>query len=352
MRHWSSLLLITMLLLVVSPIQAQDPTPASARLDGMRHVYQDWNNCGPANLTMAMSYFGWGYDQEVAANWLKPTIEDKNVSPREMAGFVNQQTDLPIRALWRFGGTFELVKSFIANGFPVVLQSGYEVEDLGWMGHYETIVAYDDPSETFWIFDSYLGNGNGLGRTASYDEVDTYWRHFNRTFVVLFPLERETELRDLLGSYVDPMYAAEAALSAARQEAAEDPTDAWAWFNAGTSAVKLGRYNDAAIYFDEAIRQELPHRMLWYQFGPYEAYYNIGRYNDVVQLADATEEVTVYVEETYYWRGMALAALGRRTEAVAEFNEALSYNRNFTDAQTAITTLQTNAYVAPAAAVQ
>lgn len=334
------------------PAGAQDgSTPSSARLDGLRHIYQTWNNCGAANLTMALSYFGWGFDQEVAAGWLKPNPEDKNVSPGQMAAFVNQQTDLPnVRAIWRFGGTLDLIKRAIAAGFPVIIESGYDVDDLGWMGHYETVVAYDDAVQTLWIYDSYLGLGAGYGREHPYAEFDTWWRNFNRTFIILFTLDREQELRDVLGPYADPLYAAQVALDAARAEATTNPSDGWAWFNAGTSSVRLGRYHDAAIYFDEAFRLGMPYRLSWYMFGPYEAYFNVGRFNDILTLADNTEATTVYVEETNYWRGMALAALGQPDAALAEFDKAISFNRNFIDAQDARARVQGGTFSAPAPA--
>ena len=340
---------ITILGLFPLPVYGQDGPPASARIDNIRHIFQSWNNCGPANLTMAMSHYGWGYDQRVAGAWLKPNIEDKNVSPGQMAAYVNQQTELPIRALWRYGGNIQLLKKFIAAGFPVIIESGYDVEDLGWMGHYETIVAYDDASETFWVYDSYLGIGNGFGREHRYEELDSWWRHFNRTYVVVFPLDRENEVREILGPFVDPLFAAQSALSVARQEAAQDQTDAWAWFNAGTSATRLGQYYDAAIYFDEAFRQGLPYRLLWYMFGPYEAYYNIARYDDVVTLTNNTEATTVYVEETNYWRGMAYAAQGRTDDAIAQLDAALRFNRNFTPAADAKTLIESGEYVSPGA---
>ncbi len=335
-------------------LHAQDDPPSSARLSGLTHIFQSWNNCGGANLTMTLSYYGWTFDQEVARRWLKPNVEDKNVSPGEMAGFVNQQTELPdLRALWRFGGDIDLIKRAVAAGFPIIIESGFDVDDLGWMGHYETVVAYDDAQQTFWVYDSYLGLGpGGTGTTHSYAEMDSWWRHFNRAYVLIFPLDREAEVRELLGPHVDPAYAAEQALNTARQEASTDMTDGWAWFNAGTSAAKLGRYHDAAIYFDEAFRQGLPYRLTWYMFGPYEAYYHIGRYQDVLQLADNTEESTSYVEETNYWRGMALAALGRTDEALAQFNAALSFNPNFQAAEQARVAVQNGTFSAPAAPVQ
>ena len=50
--------------------------------------------------------------------------------------------------------------------------------------------------------------------------------------------------------------------------------------------------------------------MLWYQFGPFEAYFATGRHAEIVALADATLRNVTDVEELHYWRGMALQALG------------------------------------------
>jgi len=270
-----------------------------------------------------------------------------------MVSFVNEvQGQLAVGALWRYGGNMDLIKRALAAGFPVVIESGYDVDDLGWMGHYETVVAYDDATQTVWVYDSYLGLGeDGMGMKHSYAVCDSWWRHFNRAWLVLFPLDQSDKVREVLGPYADPSYAATQALATAKNEATLNPTDGWAWFNAGTSSVKLGRYHDAAIYFDEAFRHGLPYRLMWYMYGPYEAYYNIGRYQDVLDLADNTESTTPYVEEIYYWRGMALAALGRLDEAITQLDRATAFNPYFTPAATAKALIQSGQYTPPAAPV-
>ena len=57
---------------------------------------QDWNACGPANLTQALQFYGWKGDQHTAAAYLKPNREDKNVGPAEMVKFANQQPGIVI----------------------------------------------------------------------------------------------------------------------------------------------------------------------------------------------------------------------------------------------------------------
>src|SRR5690606_41571067 len=72
------------------PASAGAP-PESAYLMGVAHTYQTWDNCGPATLTMALSYWGWPGDQQRAAASLKPDADDKNVSPAEMAALGSRE---------------------------------------------------------------------------------------------------------------------------------------------------------------------------------------------------------------------------------------------------------------------
>jgi tetratricopeptide (TPR) repeat protein len=68
--------------------------------------------------------------------------------------------------------------------------------------------------------------------------------------------------------------------------------------------------------------------MLWYQFGPYEAYLAEGRHADVLALAEATlgNQGGRNVEETYYYQGLALGAAGDEAGARQAFERAANLN--------------------------
>ena len=55
-----------------TPTLSSTPIPESLQLTGFRHEYQGWNNCGPATLSMALSYWGWEGDQYDIAPLTKP----------------------------------------------------------------------------------------------------------------------------------------------------------------------------------------------------------------------------------------------------------------------------------------
>jgi tetratricopeptide (TPR) repeat protein len=130
------------------------------------------------------------------------------------------------------------------------------------------------------------------------------------------------------------MYAQAAAR--ARAESDADPKDAFAQFNLGSGLVALKRYAEAAAAFDRARTLGLPWRMIWYQFSPYEAYLHVGRYDEVIALADALLSQTDDLEEAHYYKGLALRARGRPEEARREFETALRYNSNYREAQKAL----------------
>lgn len=316
------------------------PRPAAHTLGGFRWEQQDWNNCGPTNITMALSYYAWPEDQQYAASIIRPNREDKNVSPQELVEFVNDQTF--VRALARIGGDLELLKTLLYNGFPVIVEVGGNLfEGYEWIGHYRTLAGYNDSAGEFIIYDSFLGaTTGGQPVIERYATLDDQWRAFNRIFIVVYEPQREAELQSLMGDLWHSGSAAQHAFETAQTEAQADPNNPFVWFNMGTSLVELGRYEEAATAFDRATQLNLPRRIWWYQFGPYEAYYQTGRYDDVLSITQNNlTNGAEYVEETYYWQGRVYEALGRTQDAINAYNSALRTNQRFTAARQALDSL-------------
>jgi tetratricopeptide (TPR) repeat protein len=341
MKQFARIFLLLLTILPFSGVLAQDaetPTlPTYYRLENVRYEAQWWNNCGPATLTSVLSYFGYSNDQGRAADWLKPDREDKNVSPWQMVEFVNTQVpEIPVLALQRYGGDLTLLKTLISNNFPVIIEAGYDPEPdrLGWMGHYLFAKGYDDSVNVLITNDSYIGENVNY----SYEHIETFWQHFNYAFIVVYEQNREAELMTLLDTNADEEQNYKNALEIARNEAVADNTDKFAWFNMGTNFHKLGMYNEAAVAYDQAFKLGLPWRMLWYQFGPLETYNQVGRYDDTIILAqrNLNDGGGHYVEETFYYAGVAREGLGETERALDNYRGALAFNPNFTPAKEAV----------------
>lgn len=324
--------------LAALPMAGGPVLPTTSRLYGFTWDRQTWNNCGPATITLALTHFGWQEDQEYARDILRPGGDDKNVTPQELVRFVNDETG--VRAVTRMGGDIDLLRRLLAAEFPVIIERGIRFESYDWIGHYQTLVAYDDSLQAFFAYDTYLGTGAAdEGVIEYYSALDADWRAFNRQFIVVYPPDRDGEVRAILGERWNERTAARQAFEVAQDEVAADQTDGIGYHNMGMALVALGQYAEAANAFDVARRLGIPWRMMWYQFGAYEAYYAVGRHRDVISLADATLNQSNTLEESYYWRGRAYAALGETARAASDFRRALTLNRNFTQASRALSEL-------------
>ena len=320
------------------PVATLPPVASQARLEGITHNFQEWNNCGPATLAMALSYFGLRVTQEETAAVLKPNPEDRNVGPSEMAAYVNDHTEF--NALYRANGDQETLKRLMSAGIPVIIELGIdppgEFRWLGWYGHYLLPVAYDDELAQFWVYDSWFGtseeplkNANPDGRILTYDQLDLDWPQFDRNYIALYTDDQRAEVEAIVGENLDDGSMWRGNLTQAQADATNQPENAFAWFNLGTAYNHLGQYENAALAYDKARAIGLPWRMLWYQFGPYEAYYQTGRYDDVILLADVTLTDRPYFEESYYYKGLSLEALGDEAGAAENLAKAAELNPNF-----------------------
>jgi hypothetical protein len=348
----------------LTPTITSTPLPASVNLPGVIYVdqHERWNYCGPANLTMALNFWGWKGNRDDVARVVKPGsgdpkksfieqgLPDKNVMPYEMVDFVNEETEF--RALLRYGGDMKLIKSLIAAGFPVVIEKGYYEADytgkIDWLGHYLFTTGYDDARGGFIVQDAYLKPGKNL--LSKYADYQDGWRSFNYLFMVVYPAARESDLMDVLGNWADEKWAAQHALEIAEKEITSISGNNlfFAWFNKGTSHVALQEYVDAGNAYDKAFslyadwdiqKANRPFRMMWYQTGPYFAYYYSARYQDVINLADTTLNDTIStptLEESLLWRGRAYYMVGNTQAAVDDYRATLKIHKDWLPAVQAL----------------
>jgi len=352
-----------------TPTVTSEPLPAIVSLSGVKYEDQSgrYNYCGPTNFSMALTFWGWNGDRDVIGKALMPgnlnkagdpsASPDKNVMPYELQDFITENV-AGMSSVLRYGGNIDLIKRLVAGGFPVVAEKGEQQYDLtgqlSWMGHYQYITGYDDNTQTLIIQDTYKTSlGGGPNYHVSYDEFMKEWRSFNYIFVVVYPSDREADVMNLLGSYADENWAAHHALDLGTSDAQSltGLDQFFAWFDVGTSHVALKEYVDAAFAYDQAFQiynslpfnySTTPFRMLWYQSGPYFAYYYAGRYQDVVNLANTTLNKTIAeptLEESFYWRGMAEAAVGETQSAVNDYRSALKIHPNYPPAIQGLQTL-------------
>ncbi len=349
---------------IVTATSTSLPLPGRVILSDIPYVDQcnRWNYCGPANLAMALQYWGWKGTRDVIAAVVKPGANDPSldfiqaghsdvgVMPYELVDYVNDHTQY--RALYRYGGNLDLLRHLIATGFPVITENGLISRDstghTAWAGHFAFATGYDDSAQSLIWQDSYpnacQGDTYKLGHNVAskYEDFLELWRDFDYVFIVVYPADRETDLLNALGPWSDYNWAAQNALDTNNQEIQTLSGDDlfFAYFDKGTSLVALFEYGEAAVAYDYAYGSlypalpkdtHLPYRVMWYQTGPYWAYYYTSRYQDVIDLANSNLETLSApetLEESLYWRAMGEYQLKEYGAAVADIKQAYYYNKN------------------------
>lgn len=299
------------------------PLPAQKILPGGVQVFQTFNNCGPAALSMALSHYGISVSQQQLGQELRPyqhptgDNDDKSVTLDEVA--IKAQ-EYGFAVYHRPAGNMELVKQFIAHDMPVLARTWLTPgEDIG---HFRVVKGYDEGVGEIIQDDSL----QGANLRYSYADFEALWQPFNFEFVVLVPAEKVSIAEAILGELVDERTAWQQSLTLAQRAAADNPADIYAVFNQVVAAYHLGDFA-GAIRTYESVEARLPFRMLWYQVEPVLAYYQVGNYDRVLELSDRvlTRQNRAF-SELYYLKGLVARQRGNEAEAQAFFSQADAYN--------------------------
>ena len=326
-----------------TPQPSPTPIPAAVELPAPLWEQQGANNCGPATLALYLRYYGWEGNQDNIAQVVKPISEDRNVNPEELVYFVRTHAGW-LSAEFRVGGDLQLLKQLIAAGFPVMIEESFYFDqpywpnDDLWAAHYLLVTGYDDSAQTFIGQDSF----HGPNQVVSYTTLDSYWQIFNRVYLLVYPPAQEEALKSILGDNWDPDLNRKHALEVSQSETQTEPNNAFTWFNLGSNLVYFERYGEAASAYDTARTLGLPQRMLRYQFGPFFAYFHAAMTTELLAVTNYALERTPNSEEALLWHGWALYRMGKKLEAVADWQKALEYHPGYQDAQYAIDFISAN----------
>jgi tetratricopeptide (TPR) repeat protein len=322
------------------PTPTADALPAQVLLPSPPYEQQTPNNCGPATLSMALHLYGWEGDQAQIAEVIKPVLQDRNVNPEELAYYVRTNAGW-LDVQYRVAGNLQTLKRLLTARYPVIVESvtGLDPNDaLGptddlWAAHYLLLTGYDDASHTFTMQDSY----HGADLTITYEQLESEWKPFNNLYLLLYFPQDEEEVKSLLGSDWDPDINRQHALQDAETATKADPEDAFTWFNQGSDLVYFERYEEAALAYDKSRELSLPLRMFRYQFGPFIAYFQSNRIDDLLVLTDYARGITDMSEEAWLWYGWALYRQNDFKGARAAWEKALSINNSaYVDARIAL----------------
>lgn len=320
------------------------------RIDNITYVAQKLNNCSATALTMGLTHYGGPEDQFIVGDYLRPSDRDVSVDIAQMETYVDE-VFTGVKAVWRMGGTWYMVRRLVAAGFPVIIETSVMVrnEDPPWAGHNRLVIGYD--GEMILTYDGYLGHGDFQGLRIHQADLDAVWKQMNRNFLILYEEDREAEVAAILGPHWLVEQNIRLTERMAEAELINNPLDLYAAYNLGAALNLQGRYDEAAAAFDEALDiGGLPVRFHWYRFDLFEALYHVGRYSELIWWAEnnlLSMGPSLAAEEAHYWLGMGYAAEGRYDEALLQIQQAVALNTRYQPAQIALWQLQQGTFQPP-----
>lgn len=316
-----------------TPGPSLEPPPSNKVLNNNYHVFQTFNNCGPAALSMLLSYYGVDVSQDELGRELRPyqnpqgDNDDKSVTVSELG---EKSKDFDLIPYHRPNGNIGLVKEFIAYDIPVLTRTWTNLNEE--IGHYRVIKGYDDQTQQIFQDDSLQGKNLWY----SYQDFESLWEKFNFEYLILVPPDKKQVAEAILGEDVNETIAWQKAVNLSNKLLESNPDDVYSRFNLSVALYHIGDHEESVNEF-EKVENQLPFRTLWYQIEPIQAYYELGSYDRVFSITDKIiNNWNRAFSELYYIRGQIYLNENNKEAARQEFERALFYKYNFTPAQEAL----------------
>jgi hypothetical protein len=296
------------------------------------HAFQSFNNCAPAALSIALSYYDIYKTQQQLAASLRPynnpqgINDDKSTTPDELGAEAEKFGLIPY---YRVNGDIDLLRQFIAADIPVVMRTLLHADED--FAHYRVVKGYDNATKEIIQDDSY----EGKNLRFSYSKFLDLWQQFNYEYLILVSPDKQAVAEGILGENLDPVASWQGAVRTAEAELAQDSNDIRARFNLSVALYNIGDYKRSVQEF-EKISSRLPQIVLWYQMQPINSYFELGDHAKVMSWANAILARNISFSELYILRGKVYLQQGRPELAKKEFEQALFYNKNLKAAQEAL----------------
>lgn len=306
--------------------------PARKILPITYHVFQSFNNCAPAALSIALSYYDIYKTQQELANDLRPynnpqgINDDKSTTPDELGAKAEEYGLIPY---YRANGNIDLLRQFIAADIPVMMRTLLHADEN--FAHYRVVKGYDNVTRELIQDDSY----ENKNLRFSYNKFLTLWQQFNYEYLILVPLGKQAIAEGILGENLDPIVSWRGAVRTAEAELAKDPGNLRAGFNLSVALYNTGDYQGSVDAY-EKVQSRLPQITLWYQIQPIQAYFEVGDYSRVLSLVSSILAKNISFSELYILRGKVYIQQGQPELAKKEFQQAVFYNKNSESAREAL----------------
>jgi len=228
-------------------------TRHSASVGTLAYIPETLDNCGPAAISSVLAYWHVYRTQAQVQASVRADDSDFGMAPFDVPAYTRS---LGLRAVVGPRGNQRMIKSFISNGIPVIVNQWVASDDA--ILHYRPVESYSDRTQTYVSADPYLGPGHVI----SFAEFRSIWQVRDRRFIVIFPPSKQALVNAILrraGWNYQRAYKRDLAWFAPQLRSDDiDTPGTWLNYNgyveAAWAADQAGEYRVAGSYLREATR--------------------------------------------------------------------------------------------------
>ena len=291
--------------------------------------HADLYNDGAAILSADLRYWGVIENQYHIAQRIHPNRNDPFISLPDIQDYISDNYE-NFMTLVRLNGTKDNLAALLQCGIPVILPVQYRSPFSFWLHddhlecRYILLLGYDSSSTTFFYQDSFRGNTLQIQES----ELLSSWYPYQRKYLVIYPEDKDTEVREALSEdYFDELNT-QKALTKFRNDSEMLPNDPYAQYNYAALLHKDNDNNGAWDSFKKAYELTLPQRFFYSQTDMLQTALELGYADDLTELTAPLLNRNKNDEILTLYLGWAEILRGNYKEGVKLFEKAEKINPN------------------------
>lgn len=288
-----------LLLSILTALTLGGAASAQVTLKNIRHEPQGRDNCGPVTAMTIAGYYGTRLTQAQAANALKDSASDPQVTSVELANYLGR---FGLRSVIRYAGTPALLRDLLDKGFPVVVQQRLRPGSA--VAHFRTVYGYE--GGRFLTSDPLRGARLWLTEA----ELMDLWHYYNGEYMVTYPPAKEGEVRAALGESFSAAGNWNLLRRIGESNVKARPNDPYNWWGLGKANLRLGNVKAAADNFARAAALGVPTLYYLYRQEAFEAWSQSGDHDKTLKYTVQALKIDPQSKELLRFRNQARAALG------------------------------------------
>ncbi|WP_019586170.1 C39 family peptidase [Deinococcus apachensis] len=288
-----------LLLLACATLGIASALPASVTLKNLPYEHQGPDNCGPVTALTIAGYYGTRVTQARAANALKDSARDPQVTSLELADYLGR---FGLRSVIRYAGTPELLRDLVSRGLPVVVQQ--RLQPGSNVAHFRTVYGYE--RGRFLTSDPLRGARLWLSEA----ELTDLWHYYNGEYMVSYPPNKEGEVRAALGEDFSAAANWRTLKRIGESNVKARPGDPYNWWGLGKANLRLGLVSAAAENFARAAQLGVPTIYYLYRQEAFEAWTRSGDHDKTLKYTQLALRIDPQSKELLRFRNLARDALG------------------------------------------